>query len=161
MRFLWPWLLGTSSRPHTCILVTATHPLLRRNLSIPEVLPICARLPSLPGRLKFALERHTGMFHTFSDTAKANLAALISRAQAITVTGILILLMIVVVADPGEVICGAALSRFRVAVQQNCRHRVDTTGPPRWRNDKSQRGRYRKNTPFACRPGLHTPIQPR
>lgn len=37
------------------------------------------------------------MFQTFSDTAKANLANLISRAQAITVTGILILLMIVVV----------------------------------------------------------------
>src|SRR5215475_15954929 len=37
------------------------------------------------------------MFQTFSETVKENLATLISRAQAITVTGILILLMIVVV----------------------------------------------------------------
>src|SRR5262249_50098322 len=46
---------------------------------------------------EFALERQTRMFQTFSDTAKRRLATLISRAQAITVTAILLLLMVVVV----------------------------------------------------------------
>jgi uncharacterized membrane protein (DUF373 family) len=45
---------------------------------------------------EFALERQTCMFQTFSETAKTNLATLITRVQAITVAAIMILLGLVV-----------------------------------------------------------------
>ena len=46
---------------------------------------------------EFVLKWQTRMFQSFSETGKANLAALVSRVQAVTVAAIMILLMVVVV----------------------------------------------------------------